>query len=103
MSQLYFQFLLPMQSFMMLRKTTASGYRGGMTKVNCRNMPVEKAIRQLRRRLDRDGLKLRLKELEFYEKPTSKRKRKKDAAIKRQQKITSEHKRYLARKPRYKR
>ena len=85
------------------KRTTANGCRGGMTRVNCRNMPVEKAIRQLRRRLDRDGLELRLKELEFYEKPTAKRKRKKDAAIKRQQKITSEHKRYLARKPRYKR
>ena len=40
-------------------------------------MNVDKAIRILRRRLDRDGLKERIRELEYYEKPTAKRKRRK--------------------------
>ena len=50
---------------------------------------VERAIRQLRRRLDRDGLKERIRELEFYEKPTARRKRMKAAAQKRR--VAQEH------------
>jgi len=72
-------------------------------RIECKTIPVEKAIRILRRKLDRDGRKERLKELEFYEKPTAKRKRMKAAAQKRQQKLTAEHKRYLVRQPRHKR
>ncbi len=72
-------------------------------KVEVKGGSVERAIRQLRRRLDRDGLKERIRELEFYEKPTAKRKRMKAAAQKRQQKLTAEHNRYLARRPRHKR
>ena len=53
-------------------------------KIDCKNMNVDKAIRILRRRLDRDGLKERIRELEYYEKPNWKRKRKKAAAVKRQ-------------------
>ena len=65
-------------------------------------MNVDKAIRILRRRLDRDGLKERIRELEYYEKPTAKRKRKKAAAVKRQQKIHREETKYLVRKRRRK-
>ncbi len=72
-------------------------------KVEVKGGSVERAIRQLRRRLDRDGLKERIRELEFYEKPTAKRKRMKAAAQKRQQKLTAEHNRYLARRPRHRR
>ena len=67
-------------------------------KIDCRNMNVDKAIRILRRRLDRDGLKERIRELEYYEKPNWKRKRKKAAAVKRQQKIHREETKYLVRK-----
>lgn len=71
-------------------------------KIDCRNMNVDKAIRILRRRLDRDGLKERIRELEYYEKPNWKRKRKKAAAVKRQQKIHREETKYLVRKRRRK-
>jgi ribosomal protein S21 len=72
-------------------------------KVEVKGGSVERAIRQLRRKTDRDGLKERIRELEFYEKPTAKKKRMKAAAQKRQQKLTAEHNRYLARRPRHKR
>jgi small subunit ribosomal protein S21 len=72
-------------------------------RVEVKGYSVERAIRQLRRRLDRDGLKERIRELEFYEKPTAKRKRMKAAAQKRQQKLTAEYNRYLTRRPRHKR
>ena len=72
-------------------------------RVEVRGMSVEKAIRQLRRRTDRDGLKLRIKELEFYEKPTARRKRMKAAVVKRQQKITAELRKYDVRKPKHQR
>ena len=65
-------------------------------------MNVDKAIRILRRRLDRDGLKERIRELEYYEKPNWRRKRKKAAAVKRQQKIHREETKYLVRKRRRK-
>jgi len=71
-------------------------------KIDCRNMNVDKAIRILRRRLDRDGLKERIREIEYYEKPNWKRKRKKAAAVKRQQKIHREETKYLVRKRRRK-
>ena len=70
-------------------------------RIECRTIPVEKAIRILRRKLERDGRKERIKELEFYEKPTAKKKRMKAAAVKRQQKITSEYRKYTARRPRH--
>ena len=72
-------------------------------RIDCKTIPVEKAIRILRRKLDRDGRKERLKELEFYEKPTARRKRMKAAAVKRQQKITNEYKKYTVRRPSFKR
>jgi small subunit ribosomal protein S21 len=72
-------------------------------KVEVKGGSVERAIRQLRRKTDRDGLKERIRELEFYEKPAAKKKRMKAAAQKRQQKLTAEHNRYLARRPRHKR
>jgi small subunit ribosomal protein S21 len=72
-------------------------------RIECKTIPVEKAIRILRRKLDRDGRKERIKELEFYEKPTAKKKRMKAAAVKRQQKITNEFKKYTVRRPSYKR
>ena len=72
-------------------------------RIECRTIPVEKAIRILRRKLDRDGRKERIKELEFYEKPTAKKKRMKAAAVKRQQKITNEYRKYTRKRPRHER
>ena len=72
-------------------------------RIDCKTLPVEKAIRILRRRLDRDGRKERQVELQFYEKPTANKKRMKAAAVKRQQKITNEHRKYTRKRPRHER
>ena len=72
-------------------------------RIDCKTLPVEKAIRILRRRLDRDGRKERQVELQFYEKPTAKKKRMKAAAVKRQQKITNEHRKYTRKRARHER
>ena len=66
-------------------------------------MSPEKAIRILRRKMENDGFKDRVRELEFYEKPTAKRKRKKAQAIKRQQKLTRETNRFNLKNPRNRR
>ena len=47
---------------------------------------LEYAIRQLKKKLQIDGIKRELKRREFYEKPTAERKRKLAAAIKRHHK-----------------
>ena len=72
-------------------------------RIDCKTLPVEKAIRILRRRLDRDGRKERQVELQFYEKPAAKKKRMKAAAVKRQQKITAEYDQFTKRKSRHSR
>lgn len=72
-------------------------------KINCKGVSPEKAIRILRRKLEADGFKDRIRELEFYEKPTSKRKRKKAQAIKRQHKLTQEMNRFNLKNPRNRR
>jgi ribosomal protein S21 len=72
-------------------------------RIDCKTLPVEKAIRILRRRLDRDGRKERQVELEFYEKPTAKKKRMKAAAVKRQEKITNEYRKYTRKRLRHER
>ena len=43
------------------------------------------ALRRFKRSCEKAGIPGKLRQLEFYEKPTAKRKRKRSAAIKRQQ------------------
>jgi small subunit ribosomal protein S21 len=50
------------------------------------NEPYEVALRRFRRTIEKFGLLNELKAREFYEKPTTERKRKKAAAVKRQYK-----------------
>ena len=69
-------------------------------RIDLKGMSVDKAVRLLRRKLDKDNRKARLQELEYYEKPTAKRKRMKAAAVKRQQKLHAEHTKFLIRKKR---
>jgi len=69
-------------------------------RIDLKGMSVDKGIRILRRKLDKDNRKTRLQELEYYEKPTAKRKRMKAAAVKRQEKLTNEHNKFLIRKKR---
>ena len=70
-------------------------------RVDCKGMSPEKAIRILRRKLENDGFKDRIRELEYYEKPTEKRKKAKAAAIKRQQKLTNEFRKYTEKRPNF--
>lgn len=70
-------------------------------RIDCKGMSPEKAIRILRRKLENDGFKDRIRELEYYEKPTEKRKKAKAAAIKRQQKLTNEFLKYTEKRPKY--
>ena len=48
--------------------------------------PFDVALRRFKRACEKAGILTRLRQLEFYEKPTSERKRKRSAAIKREQK-----------------
>lgn len=48
--------------------------------------PFDVALRRFKRACEKAGIPTRLRQLEFYEKPTAKRKRKKAAAVKRYQK-----------------
>lgn len=55
-----------------------------MTVVKVRdNEPFEVAMRRFKRTVERTGLLTELRSREYYEKPTSERKRKRAAAIKR--------------------
>ena len=47
------------------------------------HMSVDAAIRRLKRASERAGIPTKLRQIEHYEKPTTKRKRKRAAAIKR--------------------
>jgi small subunit ribosomal protein S21 len=47
------------------------------------NEPFDVALRRFKRACEKAGILSRLRQLEFYEKPTTKRKRKKLAAVKR--------------------
>lgn len=46
--------------------------------------PFEVSMRRFKRTIEKSGLLNELREREFYEKPTTERKRKKEAAIKRE-------------------
>ena len=46
----------------------------------------DSALRRFKRACEKAGIPTKLRQIEFYEKPTSKRKRKKAAAVKRYQK-----------------
>lgn len=54
-----------------------------MPSIYCKNMPTEKAIRIFRKKCEAAKVKERCRELEFYEKPTVRRQRKKNEARKR--------------------
>lgn len=55
-----------------------------MPVVNVRdNEPFDIALRRFKRACDKAGIPSKLRQMEFYEKPTAKRKRKKLAAVKR--------------------
>jgi small subunit ribosomal protein S21 len=58
--------------------------RGFMTTIRVKeNEPFDVALRRFKRTIEKIGLLTELRAREFYEKPTSERKRKKAAAVKR--------------------
>jgi small subunit ribosomal protein S21 len=75
-----------------VQAVTGTGYnsrffrlpRGLMTTVRVKeNEPFEVALRRFKRTVEKTGLLTELRAREFYEKPTSERKRKRAAAVKR--------------------
>ena len=62
--------------------------------------PFEVSLRRFRRVCEKAGILTELRKREFYEKPTSVRKRKKAAAVKRYQKHARMQNRLLARRRR---
>lgn len=52
-------------------------------KVNVKNNDIEGAIRALKRKIQADGMMKELRQRAYFEKPTTKRRRKKAQAIKR--------------------
>ena len=69
--------------------------------INSKNMPFERALRIFRKKCQNAGIVQEVRKREYYEKPTAKRKRKKAAAIKRQQKITRAETAHLRRRPKH--
>ena len=63
------------------------------------NEPFDIAIRRFRRACEKAGVLTEIRKREFYEKPTSVLKRKKAAAVKREQK--NQRKNRLGRPPRF--
>ena len=61
------------------------------------NEPFEVALRRFKRLCEKTGVLSEIRRREYYEKPTSVRKRKAAAAVKRQQKRTSMEKNRLLR------
>lgn len=56
------------------------------------NESFDVALRRFKRSCEKAGIPSKLRQIEFYEKPTAKRKRKKAAAVKRyQKKLQKEH------------
>lgn len=55
-------------------------------KVNVRNGNIEQALRSFKRKIQDDGLILEVRSREFYEKPSAKRTRRKQAAEMRERK-----------------
>ena len=62
-------------------------------------MPFERALRIFRKKCQNAGIVQEVRKREYYEKPAEKRKRKKAAAVKRQQKLHAQETAPLRRRP----
>ena len=65
-----------------------------MPSVTTKNMSFEKALRIWRKKCETAGIKDSVREKEYYEKPTAKRRRKLKSAIKRQQREKAKEQSY---------
>ena len=61
-----------------------------MPSIECRTMPFEKALRIFRKKCEKANVVGEVRERQYYEKPTSKRKRKKSIAVRKQKKLHQE-------------
>jgi len=66
-----------------------------MLEVKVRNNNVEKAIRQLKKKVMKEGILKEVKMRQYYEKPTLKRQRKAKEGLKRINKLKRQQERYL--------
>ena len=65
-----------------------------MPSITTKNMSFEKALRIWRKKCETAGIKDSVREKEYYEKPTAKRRRKLKSAIKRQQREKAKEQSY---------
>ena len=69
-----------------MRRRYEISQESGCQALICRNQRFERSLRLFRKKCDDAGIVKEVREREYYEKPTTKRKRKKAAAVKRQRK-----------------
>ena len=67
---------------------------GGQIEIKVFNNDINKAMRQMKRKLQQQGMFRELKKLRFHEKPSAKRKRKKEESIRRGRKRLRKLKRF---------
>jgi len=65
-----------------------------MPSITTKNMSFEKALRIFRKKVENSGMKDKLREKEYYEKPTAKRRRKLKSAINRQRRERAKEQSY---------
>ena len=65
-----------------------------MPSINTKNMSFEKALRIFRKKVENAGIKDSVREKEYYEKPTAKRRRKLKSAIRRQERERAKEEAY---------
>ena len=65
-----------------------------MPSINTRNMSFEKALRIFRKKVENAGIKDAVREKEYYEKPTARRRRKLKSAIRRQERERAKEEAY---------
>ena len=66
-----------------------------MIEVKVRNNNVEKAIRQLKKKVMKEGILKEVKMRQYYEKPTLKRQRKEKENLKRVNKLKRQNEKFL--------
>lgn len=65
-----------------------------MPSINTKNMSFEKALRIFRKKCENAGIKDSVREKEYYEKPTARRRRKLKSAIRRQERERAKEEAY---------
>ena len=65
-----------------------------MPSINTKNMSFEKALRIFRKKVENAGIKDSVREKEYYDKPTARRRRKLKSAIRRQERERAKEEAY---------